>query len=127
MKKPLCFVIGLPALAIVHCTSFAEPAQQQSSAAAPTGISALKKKEQSWEKIVKDCKDEWRANREAIMTGGMTEDSYVQQCSVKDDVPAIPQPKKTPLHRLHQNKSLGGEVDLAAPETKSKRINSVRA
>jgi len=95
MKKPLCFVcLGLPALAIVHCTAFAEPAQQQSSATAPTGISALKTKEQSWEKIVKDCKDEWRANREAIMKGGMTEDSYVQQCSVKDDVPAIPEPKK---------------------------------
>jgi len=93
MKKPLCFVIGLPALAIVHWTAFAEPAQQN-SAAASTGISALKTKEQSWEKIVKDCKDEWRANREAIMKGGMTEDSYVQQCSVKDDVPAIPEPKK---------------------------------
>jgi hypothetical protein len=94
MKKPLCSVcLGLPALAIVHCTAFAEPAQQN-SAAVPTGISALMTKEQSSEKIVKQCKDEWRANREAMMKGGMTEDSYVQQCSVKDDVPAIPEPKK---------------------------------
>jgi hypothetical protein len=93
MKKQLCLVsVGLPALAIVHCTSFAEPAQQN-SAAAPTAISALKTKEQSSEKIAKDCEDEWRANREAMMKGGMTEDSYVQQCSVKDDVPAIPEPK----------------------------------
>jgi hypothetical protein len=93
MKKPLCFVcLGLPALAIVHWTAFAEPAQQNSGAA-PTGISALKTKEQSSEKIVKDCEDEWRANREAIM-GGMSEDAYVKQCSVKDDVPAIPEPKK---------------------------------
>jgi hypothetical protein len=94
MKKPPSFVcLALPALAIVHCTAFAEPAQQN-SAAAPTGISALKTNEKSSEKIVKDCEDEWRANREAMMKGGMTEDSYVQQCSVKDDVPAIPEPKK---------------------------------
>jgi hypothetical protein len=94
MKKPLSFVcLGLPALAIVHCASFAEPAQQN-SAAAPTGISALKTKERSSEKIVRDCEAEWRANREKMVKGGMTEDSYVQQCSVKDDVPAIPEPKK---------------------------------
>ena len=92
MKKPLCFVIGLPALAIVHWTAFAEPAQQNSTTV-PTGNSALKTNKQSSEKIAKDCEDEWRANREAMMKGGMTEDSYVQQCSVKDDVPAIPEPQ----------------------------------
>jgi hypothetical protein len=95
MKKPLSFVcLGLPALAIVHCASFAEPAQQN-SAAAPTGISALKTKERSSEKIVRDCEAEWRANRETMVKGGMTEDSYIQQCSVKDDVPAIPAKTKT--------------------------------
>jgi hypothetical protein len=97
MKKPLCFIcLGLPALAIVHWTAFAEPAQQNSTTA-PTGNSALKTKKQSSEKIVKDCEIEWRANREAIMKSGMSEDSYVQQCSVKDDVPAIPEPKKNAL------------------------------
>jgi hypothetical protein len=94
MKKPLCFIcFGLPALAILHWTAFAEPAQQNSTIA-PAGNSALKTKKQGSEKIVKDCEDEWRANREAIMKSGMSEDSYVQQCSVKDDVPAIPEPKK---------------------------------
>ena len=88
MKKQLWFAcVGLPALAIVHCTSFAEPAQ----APASTANSALN--EQSAKKIVKDCEAEWSANQEAMMKGGMTEDSYVQQCSVKDDVPAIPEPQ----------------------------------
>jgi hypothetical protein len=91
MKKQLWFVcVGLPALAIVHCTSFAEPAQ----APASTGNSTLN--EQSSKKIEKDCEDEWRANQEAMMKGDMTEESYVQQCIVKDDVPAIPEPKAVP-------------------------------
>jgi len=91
MKKQLWFAcVGLPALAIVHCTSFAEPAQQN-LAPAPAANSVLN--EQSAKKIVKDCEAEWSANQEAMMKGGMTEDSYVQQCSVKDDVPAIPEPK----------------------------------
>jgi hypothetical protein len=89
MNKQLRSVcVGLSTLAIVHCTSFAQPAQKN-SAADPTAISALKTKEQSSEKIA----DEWRANRKAMMKGDMTEESYVQQCSVNDDVPAIPEPK----------------------------------
>ena len=96
LKKQLCFIcVGLPALAIVHCASFAETAQRN-SAAAPTAISALKTNEQSSEKIAKDCEEEWRANRDAMTNGGMTEESYVRQCSVKDDVPAIPEPKTAP-------------------------------
>jgi hypothetical protein len=88
MKKQLWLVsIGLPALAIMHCTSFAEPAQ----AAASTANSALN--QQNSKQIVKDCEAEWKANQDAMMKGGMTEDSYVRQCSVKDDVPAIPEPK----------------------------------
>jgi hypothetical protein len=88
MKKQLWLVcIGLPALAIMRCTSFAEPAE----APASTANSALN--EQSARQITNDCEAEWRANQEAMMKGGMTEDSYVQQCSVKDDVPAIPEPK----------------------------------
>jgi hypothetical protein len=93
LKKQLCLVyVGLPALVIVHCTSFAETAQQ-SSAADPSAISALKTNEQSSEQIAKDCEEEWRANRDAMTKGGMTEDSYIHQCSVKDDVPVIPEPK----------------------------------
>ena len=86
MKKQLWLVsLGLPALAIVHCTSFAEPAQTPAS----TANSALNQKSQ----MTMDCEAEWKANQDAMMKGGMTEDSYVQQCSVKDDVPAIPEPK----------------------------------
>ena len=89
MKKQLWFVcVGLPALAIVHCTSFAEPAQ----APASTGNSALN--QQGAKQMTNDCEAEWKANQESMMKGGgMTEDSYIQQCSVKDDVPAIPEPK----------------------------------
>jgi hypothetical protein len=87
MKKQLCLV---SALGIVHCTSFASFAEPAQQIAAPTANSALN--EQS-KKIEKDCEDEWRANQEAMMKGDMTEDSYVQQCIVKDDVPAIPEPK----------------------------------
>jgi hypothetical protein len=91
MKKQLCLVcVGLAAVAIMHCSSFAEPAQQNPPAA-PTASSALN--EQSAKKIAKDCEAEWRANQETMMKGDMTEESYVQQCSVKDDVPAIPEPK----------------------------------
>ena len=86
MKKQLWLVsLGLPALAIVHCTSFAEPAQTPAS----TANSALNQKSQ----MTMDCEAEWKANQDAMMKGGMTEDSYVQQCSVKDDVPAIPEPQ----------------------------------
>ena len=93
MKKQPCLVgVVLPLLAIMHCTSFAESAQQN-SVALPTATNALKPNEQNSEKIVKDCEDEWTANREAMMKGDMTEESYVRQCSVKDDVPAVPEPK----------------------------------
>jgi hypothetical protein len=86
MKKQLWFVcVGLPALAIMHCTSSAEPAQTPASTAALN--------QQSAKQITNDCEAEWRANQEAMMKGGMTEDSYVQQCSLKDDVPAIREPK----------------------------------
>ena len=88
MNKQFWLVsLGLPALAIVHCSSFAEPAQVPTS----TANSALN--QQSAKQITNDCEAEWRANQETMMKDGMTEDSYVQQCSVKDDVPHIPEPK----------------------------------
>ena len=43
--------------------------------------------------MTNDCEAEWKVNQESMMKGGMTEDSYIQQCSVKDDVPAIPEPQ----------------------------------
>jgi hypothetical protein len=88
MKKQLWFVcIGLPALAIVPCSSFAEPAQVPTS----TANSALNQK--SAKQITNDCEAEWKANQDAMIKGGMTEDLYVQQCSLKADVPDIPEPK----------------------------------
>jgi hypothetical protein len=46
--------------------------------------------------IEQECEDEWRADKEAMMKRDMTEDRYVEQCSVKDDVPAIPVPSPAP-------------------------------
>jgi hypothetical protein len=62
----------------------------------PTASSApVKTNEQNSKKSAKDCDDEWRADQETMMRRGMTEDSYVEQCSVEDDVPAIPSETKT--------------------------------
>lgn len=91
MKKQFCVVcVVLLSQAMMHGASFAEPAQQNSAGALSANSA---RNEQSSRKIVKDCENEWRANREAMMKGDMTEESYVQQCSVKNDVPAIPEPK----------------------------------
>ena len=91
MKKHLCSVCGaLAGITILHFTAFAETAKPNPTAAAP-GVSApLNTNGQSSKKTAKDCDDEWRADQEAMMKQGMTEDSYVEQCSVEDDVPPIP-------------------------------------
>jgi len=89
MKKHLWVsCVGLSALAIVCCTSLSEAAQLN----APDESSATKTGQRS-KNVEKECEDEWKANRDAMMKGGMTEDSYVRQCVVRDDVPAIPEPK----------------------------------
>jgi len=95
MKKLCCTVcIGLPVLATMNCSPFAEPARQRSTAVPAASSTPLETTEQSSKKIEQDCEDEWRINQDSIMKGGMTEDSYVRQCSVKDDVPGIPPLKK---------------------------------
>jgi hypothetical protein len=97
MKKHLCSVCCALAGIITppHFTAFAETAKPN-SAAAPAAISApLKTNGPSSKKTAKDCDDEWRADQEAMMKYGMTEDSYVEQCRVADDVPAIPPDTKT--------------------------------
>jgi hypothetical protein len=96
MKKHLCWVYCASAgIIILYSAAFAETAEPNSSAA-PAGISApLKTNGQSSKKTAKDCDDEWRANQEVMMKYGMTEDSYVEQCSVADDVPGIPSETKT--------------------------------
>jgi hypothetical protein len=99
MKKRLCLVCrALAGITILHFPAFAETAKPKSTADAPVAISApLKTNGQSLKKTAKDCDDEyeWRANLETMMKHGMTEESYVEQCSVEDDVPAIPPETKT--------------------------------
>jgi hypothetical protein len=76
---------------MLHCGALAETVKQNSTAAAPAPSSApIKTNRQRSKTVVEECEDEWRANQEAMMKGNMTEESYVAQCSVKDDVPAIP-------------------------------------
>jgi hypothetical protein len=97
MKHP-CWVRGvLVGMAILHFTTVAQADEPNSIGTAggsalpgPAGQSAK-------EKILKDCRREWRSGREAMMKRDMTEDTYVEQCSVRDDVPAIPtEPKAAP-------------------------------
>ena len=97
MKKHLCLVCGaLAGITILHFSAFAETAKPNATAAPSAAIFApLKTNGQSSKKTAKDCDDEWRADQEAMMKRGMTEESYVEQCSVEDDVPAIPSETKT--------------------------------
>lgn len=89
MQKHLCLVSrALAGIAMLHFPAFAETAKP--TTAAPAAISApLKTNGQSPRKTAKDCDDEWRADQKTMVKHGMTEDSYVEQCSVEDDVPAI--------------------------------------
>ena len=92
MKKHLCLVgCALAGMIIHHVSALAETPKPGATAVPPAAISVpLETTGQSSKKTEKDCDDEWRANQEAMMKRGMTEDSYVEQCSVADDVPAIP-------------------------------------
>jgi hypothetical protein len=96
MKKRLCLVCrALAGITILHCPVSAETAKP-SSTAPPAAISApLKANGQSSKKTAKDCDEEWRADRKTMMEHNMTEDSYVEQCTAADDVPALPSETKT--------------------------------
>ena len=97
MKKRPCLVCGaLAGITIQHFSAFAETAKPDATAVPPAAISApLKTDGQSSKKTAKDCDDEWRANQEEMMKHDMTEESYVEQCSVADDVPANPSKTKS--------------------------------
>ena len=81
--------------------------------------------------MTNDCEAEWKVNQESMMKGGMTEDSYIQQCSVKDDVPAIPEPKAVPSYQnkcaqefadaVSRARSLAAKLYSAAPEMRSEQ------
>jgi hypothetical protein len=98
MKKHLCLVCGaLVAVTILHFTAAAETAEVNPPTAAPAADSAPHKTTgQRSRNINQECEDEWRADKEAMMKRDMTEDRYVEQCSVKDDVPAIPSENAAP-------------------------------
>src|ERR1700720_731404 len=97
MKERLCLVgRALAGITILHFPAFAETAKPNSTAGAPAAISApLKTNGQSSKKTAKDCDDEWRANQEEMMKHDMTEEPYVEQCSVAEDSPVIPSETKT--------------------------------
>jgi hypothetical protein len=97
MKSHLCFVGSvLAGIIILHHAAFAENAEPDSIATAPAADSASHKTiGQSSRDILEQCENEWSADKEAMMKHNMTEDSYVAQCSVKDDVPAMPSETKT--------------------------------
>jgi hypothetical protein len=99
MKKHLCLVCGaLVGITILHFTAAAETARSSSSTAAPAASSAPHKANgQSSRNIGQECEDEWRADKEAMMERDMTEDRYVEQCRVKDDVPAVPTENAAPF------------------------------
>jgi uncharacterized Zn ribbon protein len=93
VKKHLCLVCGaLTGITILQSSALAETVMPNSTAAASSSAS-LKTNGRSSKTVVEDCEAEWRADQEAMMKRDMTEDSYVEQCSVKDDVPVIPELK----------------------------------
>lgn len=97
MKKHLSLVCGvLVGITILYCSASAETATPDATAASPAATSApFKTIGQNPKKTPKDCDDEWRADKELMMKHDMTEESYVEQCSVADDVPTIPSETKT--------------------------------
>lgn len=94
--KRLRLVCGAFAgITILHFSAFAEM-PKPNAAATPAAISApVKTNGQNSKKSAEDCDDEWRADREGMMKRDMTEEHYVEECSVSDDVPAIPSKTKT--------------------------------
>jgi hypothetical protein len=93
MKKRLCLVSALAGITILHCPALAETAKPNSTAP-PAAISAPPNG-QSSKKTAKDCDEEWKADRKLMMEHDMTEDSYVDQCTASNDVPAVPAETKT--------------------------------
>ena len=95
MKKHLCLVCGaLTGITILQSSALAETGTPSTTAGAPASSSApLKTDGQGSKTVVENCRDEWRVNQEAMVKRDMTEEAYVRQCTVRDDVPVIPEPK----------------------------------
>jgi hypothetical protein len=97
MKKHRCLVCGLlVGITIPHFTASAEIAKPNSTTAPAASSVPHKTNGQSPRNIEEECEAEWRADKEGMMKRGLTEDRYVEQCSVKDDVPTIPSENGAP-------------------------------
>src|SRR6266446_4586520 len=110
MKKLLWLVCGpLAGITILHFSAFAETAKPNATSAPPAANSAPPKTNgQSSKKTAKDCDDEWRANQETMMKHGMTEESYVEQCSVEDTYRPFPRKRRRmPLRQPQPNRCAG--------------------
>ena len=98
MKRHLVLLCGaLAGITTLHVTALAVTAASNSTTSAPAANSAPHKINGPGARTIEEeCADEWRADRDAMMKRDMTEDRYVEQCSVKDDVPTIAVPSPTP-------------------------------
>lgn len=93
MKRSLSLVCGaLGGIAFLHFGAFAETGKPHATATSGVATSAPFKTDRE-KRAERNCDDEWRANQEAMIRHNMTEESYVEQCSVADDVPPIPEKK----------------------------------
>jgi hypothetical protein len=95
-SHPRLVCSALAGIITLQYPAFAEHAEPNSTIGAAAAVSAPHKTiGQSSRDIVEQCEDEWRADKERMMKHNMTEDSYVAQCSVKDDVSPLPSEPKT--------------------------------
>jgi hypothetical protein len=102
MTKHRCFVCGvLAGITILHFGASAEIAKPNTTTV-PAASSAPHKTTGQRRNIEEECELEWRADKEAKMKRGLTEDRYVEQCSVKDDVPTIPSENGAPSVAPHR-------------------------
>jgi hypothetical protein len=96
MKQHPCLVCGVAVgIALLHLTAVAQADEPNSIGSAGRALPPGTVGQNSKEQLLKDCRREWRADREAMMKRDMTEETYVEQCSVRDDVPAIPSEPRT--------------------------------
>ena len=94
MARQLFLVCGvLAGISMVHWSAVAETDKPATVRASSSAVN--QSNQQPSRTVVEECEEEWRANQEAMMKHDMDEDSHVAQCSVKDDVPALPSPPKT--------------------------------
>ena len=65
---------------VTQCRGGTAPAQTTRAPAAPSAPTAATPQTTSGQKTAKACRDEWRANKAANQTNGVTESAYVAQC-----------------------------------------------